>query len=199
MGTHKNKSSGSSNGNKATGNINTSSMPILSGTEKQVAWANSIRINLVDDYNRYINSDDIYLDEATRRTDAADLFGYLYSSGLVDGQKSYPATTKYQEMYNKAVAENPGKKAADIDEITASLYYDKVTNAANEQYRKYMSKYKETKKSGKPDEALKQKAKVERAKVYKCEIKSLIEDSLKKAKKAADWIDTYKFTTYSKK
>lgn len=185
---------GSSGASKGVG----SNLPALEGTEKQTAWANDIRDNLVSDYSDFINSDKIYFNEL-RRTTADEVFQDLYENGIVNSQKNYPATTKYQEMRNKAVAENPGKKAVEIDEITDSLYVDKVKAKADKGYKKYKEQYQKTKEAGTPDKSLMQKAKEARARVYKDEMKKLINDSLKNATKASDWIDTYKSTQYSKK
>lgn len=170
-------------------------MPQLSGTEKQIAQANDIRNNLIEDYSNFINSDALKFGE---RMTAEELFLDLYYNGIVESQRDYPKTTKFAEVQREVIKQNPNAKIAEIDTITESVYIDKVRAKADKRYKEYKDQYKRTKEAGTPDKSLMQKAKIARAKVYKTEIKKMLGDSLKHVKNASDWIKEYKHTRYSK-
>ena len=184
-------SSGSKGGGGASSGISTSGLPKLEGSEKQIAWANSIRENYIKDVNdRIANGDINYFD-----IDGA----YYRGTGAQEGRLQDGDGNMYRTPYSIKAAEirakNPGMSAREIRD-KAESYISDLSIKANERAR---NARKAAKASGASKEEIKAAGKKAESSVYAPVYKQWVKNDLKVSKSSSAWIDTFKGTKYSRK
>ena len=154
----------------------------LNGTEKQIAWAESIRENVIASYIAWFDNDENIFEET--HEGARDVMCSLYN-GITRYQAPMDIPTSYaMKVYLETREAHKDAKIAEIDEIAA----DYISNAIDEANAAFKA-LKETDREA---------AKIARAKVYKKYAKIFFEYSIKNETSAAAWIDTFKGTRHAR-
>lgn len=222
MGTHGGSragSSGSGGGNKTISvdkamenekNAGTEALPELTGSEKQVAWANDIREKYVQEMRAFLDGDDEYFGSGPRPESAKDVLSSLERDGVsgqdpLSFQKAASGedqpTIYWQEYYKQErewKAQNPGRPRAEwqgSQGITPSY-----RSSMDDEIRAISQERKAAKASGVGMTA--EEAKMAKSRVYKRYARIAFDYSLRHATSASAWIEKYKntrFNTYYKK
>lgn len=166
--------------------IQSSSLPELQGSEKQVAWANDIRDNYIADLNNRIANGDI---------DYADVESMYYSGlGIYLTNDAYD-TSAYDKQLSKIKTQNPN--------LSSKEQILKAENYPREVYNKAIEARKDTKAKAKAQGKTLEQAKKEGNKAFAKSLaptyKKWAEDALNgnSAKKAGQWIEKFKNSKYN--
>lgn len=141
----------------------------LLGTEKQVAWAESLRKNFVTDMVDFINSDEKFYDTKYTRLTATDIADNYYERGITNGNPS--RTSLFFKYCHEAV-----EKGLNVDEYT------------NEKFSKIFEPTHFVN--------LKGKTSVERIRAEKKVLKYVLFETLKLDIRASDWIEAFRNSRY---
>lgn len=172
-GSSSNMSGGSGSGSRGA-QIQSSSLPELQGSEKQVAWANNIRNNYIADLNNRIANGDI---------DYGDVES-MYHSGLGTFlTNNANDTSAYDKQLSKIMQQNPELSSKD-QRLKAEKYPREV-------YNKAVEARDNAKTETEGNKAF--------AKALAPTYKKWVEDALNgnSAKKAGQWIEKFKNSKYN--
>lgn len=165
-------------------------LPELTGSEKQVAWASSIRQNYIDDVNRRIKEGELEFD---------DLYSAYYKgTGAMTDRMKDGNGNLYTNQYTKQLREITGnaEKSTREQREKAEEYIYKISEKASGAGREA---YKSAKDQGKSKEEQKKARKMAESGVYAQTYKSWVKQDLSLSTSASMWIDKYKGTKYSQK
>lgn len=166
--------------------INSSSLPQLQGSEKQVAWANNIRDNYIADLNDRIANGDI---------DYGDIESMYYSGLGIYLTNNASDTSAYDKQLRKVKQQNPELSPKD-QMLKAEEYPEEIYQKADEARKSAKAK---AKSEGKTKEQSKLEGKKAFAKAIAPTYKQWAEDALNGnlANKAGQWIEKFKNSKYN--
>lgn len=167
---------------KASTSINVSSLPPLEGSPKQIAWAEEIRKNFVEEQNKKMREGDI------SRFEIKEL--YYNGAGIVGTRLNsiYDETPYVLKM--REIAQKQGISEGEA-RLEAESYINEVTH---KNFIECTEARKKAKSQGKSKEEIKKAEREVRKKLVPM-YKQMLEDSLKngrRAKNAGDWIEAFK-------
>lgn len=145
-------------------------LPELIGSEKQVAWAESIRKNYVEAMYNYLKSDEKFFYNGYG--DALSVAGDIYRRGITNSH----AFISIQENLWREAQRKLGLKGKEVDDY---------------EYEK--SPFREYNRSD-----LRGKSRLERMRYDKNFLKKIFEETLKIEVRASDWIEAFKYGSYDK-
>ena len=154
----------------------------LTGTEKQIVWAESIRSKVIESLNAYFESDETTY--GARQEDAYSVMLWMYH-GVTRYQAPMGIPTSYEKkVYLETREANKGASATEIDEICGQFTSD-IYDEAKKAYREL----KEVDKAA---------AKIAKMRVYKKYAKMFFEYSIENETSAAAWIEAFKGTKFAR-
>jgi hypothetical protein len=181
-----NMGSGGSASGGGSLSINSSSLPKLQGSEKQVAWANDIRNNYIADLNDRITNGDI---------DYWDIESMYYNGLGIYLTSNASDRLAYDKQLSKIKAQNP--------DLTPKEQRLKAEEYPREIYQKAVEARKSAKAKAKSEGKTTEQIKLEGNKAYVKAIaptyKQWTEDALNGniAKVASQWIEKFKNSKYN--
>lgn len=190
MGRGSSKAGGGSGGGGAK-SISTKSLPKLEGSEKQVAWAESIRDKYIADINRII---------ADGEFESSDLENYYYrGTGAMYGRMKDDTgehhSTPYDRQLRKITAANPNMSSREQISKAEDYRQELITKAKG----KRKAAWDKARAQGKRGEERKKIARKAESDVYATEIIKWVKADLQVSTKASSWIDQFKGTKYSRR